>query len=62
VALVWLDDHIEQVYRQHSQMRYLDAGDVQERIDFFKTLNCKSMHWYLDNVYPELKEEVQVET
>lgn len=62
VALVWLDDHIEQVYGQHSQMRYLDAGDVQERIDFFETLNCKSMDWYLDNVYPELKEELQVGT
>jgi len=54
-ALVWLDDHLEDFYHSVPTARYMDAGDVQERLRLKESLNCKSMDWYVDNVYPELK-------
>merc|ERR1712146_125221 len=50
-ALVWLDSHLEDFYHQVPQARYLDAGDVTERINLRNSLNCKSIQWYTDHVY-----------
>mmetsp|Transcript_79098 Transcript_79098/g.228734 ORF Transcript_79098/g.228734 Transcript_79098/m.228734 type:complete len:420 (-) Transcript_79098:68-1327(-) len=55
VALVWLDDYLYKFYRQVPAARLLDAGDVSERIRLKEKLQCKSMDWYIDNVYPELR-------
>jgi len=54
-ALVWLDDHIEKFYHQVPSARNLDAGNVTERLKLKESLHCKSMAWYIEEIYPELK-------
>mmetsp|Transcript_16595 Transcript_16595/g.29043 ORF Transcript_16595/g.29043 Transcript_16595/m.29043 type:complete len:488 (+) Transcript_16595:184-1647(+) len=56
-ALVWLDDHLEDFYKKVPYARSLQAGDVSERLRLKEKLNCKSMDWYIENIYPELKGE-----
>jgi len=54
-ALVWLDENLEDFYRATPAAKFMDAGDVTERLQVKKNLQCESMTWYVDNIYPELK-------
>lgn len=55
-ALVWLDEpYLEKFYKEVPYARSLDAGNVSERLALKERLQCKSMQWYVDNVYPELQ-------
>lgn len=57
LAAVWLENHIKDVVRsnpgQSSDLSF--GGDISDRLALKKRLQCKSMDWYLTNVYPELK-------
>lgn len=56
-ALVWLDEYKENFYDAHPESRNMDAGDVIDRINLRKSLNCTNFTWYIDNVYPSLRQE-----
>jgi len=54
-ALVWLDEYLEEFYKEVPLARHMDAGDIEAREELKHKLTCKSMDWYVENVYPELK-------
>lgn len=56
VALVWLENHLDTFYERVPQARLIDAGDVSERLKLKESLHCQTMDWYIDNVYPELRD------
>ncbi|KAG2470498.1 GALT9 acetylgalactosaminyltransferase, partial [Polypterus senegalus] len=57
-AEVWMDE-----YKSHVYMAWnipinnpgVDFGDVSDRIDLRKKLQCRSFQWYLEKVYPEMR-------
>ena len=53
VADVWMDDFKQIFYRKNSMAMDIGAGNITDRINLRKNLQCKSFQWYLDNVYPE---------
>lgn len=54
-AKVWLDEYEYKFYAEVPRASSIEAGDVSSRIALKKSLNCHSMDWYLDNIYPELR-------
>lgn len=54
-AEVWMDEYKEYYYKSYPAAKFVPFGDITDRTDLRKSLNCKSFKWYLQNVYPELK-------
>lgn len=51
---VWLDEYKNHYYARNPLARDVNPGDVTERKQLRKELNCKSFQWYLENIYPDL--------
>lgn len=54
VAHVWMDDYKKYYLQSRSDLTTMDYGNVDERIELRRQLNCSSFETYLHRIYPEL--------
>lgn len=56
VAVVWMGEYAEALYRKNPRLRDVDPGDVSKEIEVRDSLKCKSFKWFLEEVAPDLLE------
>lgn len=54
VAVVWMGEYAEALYRKNPRLRDVDPGDVSKEIAVRDGLQCKSFKWFLEEVAPDL--------
>eukprot|EP00929_Paragymnodinium_shiwhaense_P014371 TRINITY_DN122276_c0_g1_i1.p1 TRINITY_DN122276_c0_g1~~TRINITY_DN122276_c0_g1_i1.p1 ORF type:complete len:595 (+),score=125.01 TRINITY_DN122276_c0_g1_i1:67-1851(+) len=54
IAEIWLDDYKEIYYKSFPIAMITDAGDLTEVQAVRDSLNCKSVDWFIEHVYPTL--------
>uniref|UniRef100_UPI003AAD19A4 polypeptide N-acetylgalactosaminyltransferase 11 n=1 Tax=Centroberyx gerrardi TaxID=166262 RepID=UPI003AAD19A4 len=55
LAHVWMDEYKEQYFSLRPELRERGYGDISERVALRRRLQCRSFHWYLDTIYPEMQ-------
>ncbi|XP_064811640.1 polypeptide N-acetylgalactosaminyltransferase 16-like [Oncorhynchus masou masou] len=54
-AEVWMDEYKQYYYSARPSAQGKAFGSIVDRLTLRHKLNCKSFHWYMENVYPELR-------
>jgi polypeptide N-acetylgalactosaminyltransferase len=63
MALVWFDDYAPHLLKAFPEnVVTKDRPDLAERYEIRERLKCHSFQWYLDKVYPELKDLLAKDT
>jgi polypeptide N-acetylgalactosaminyltransferase len=55
-AEAWMDRYKEHYYKAYPAAKFVPFGDISGRTALREKLKCKPFRWYLQHVYPELKE------
>lgn len=55
LAHVWMDEYKEQYLSLRPELRERRYGDISERVELRKRLQCHSFRWYLETIYPEMQ-------
>ena len=50
VALVWMDEYAEYIYKRRPQYRNLDPGDVTAQKALREKLQCKPFKWFMEEI------------
>lgn len=50
VAVVWMDEYAEYVYKRNAHMRNVNPGNVTKQLELRKRLQCKSFKWFMEHV------------
>ena len=60
LANVWMDEYKEYFMNQQPSAKYVDYGNIDDRLELRKRLNCKPFSWFIKNIYPELAKPGEV--
>ncbi|XP_017777230.1 PREDICTED: polypeptide N-acetylgalactosaminyltransferase-like 6 [Nicrophorus vespilloides] len=50
VAVVWMDEYAEYLYKRKPTLRTMDPGNVTKQLALRKDLHCKTFKWFMENV------------
>ena len=50
MALVWMDEYAEYIYKRRPTYRNLDPGDISKQVEIRQRLQCKSFKWFMENI------------
>lgn len=53
VAKVWMDDYIQYFHQIRPEAAAVQYGNIDDRLELRKQLNCKPFKWFLKYIYPE---------
>ncbi|CAL1596675.1 unnamed protein product [Knipowitschia caucasica] len=54
LAHVWMDEYKDQFLSLRPDLIGRSFGDVSERVQLRRRLQCRSFKWFLQNIYPEM--------
>ncbi|KAH7696379.1 GLY-8 protein [Aphelenchoides avenae] len=52
---VWFDDYEKYFFQARRRAEQMETGDLSERMELRKKLNCKPFRWFIENVYSGLR-------